>query len=90
MSEQSERTHVIGVPGSRALATKIVQGRALDAVGWWWLRQVNTRGELVDKGLISRSASYRQEQNFLTLLGKEVEDVSNRELRDWVARIGTE
>lgn len=75
---------------SRALATKIVQGRLIDAVGWWWLRQTNTRGELVDKGVCSRAASYRQEEAFLKLMGKKVEDVSNKELRDWVGRIGSE
>lgn len=75
---------------SRALATKIVQGRLVDAIGWWWLRQTNTRSELVDKGVISRAGSYRQEAKFRDLIGKEVDEVSNKDLRSWVARIGAD
>ena len=75
---------------SRALATKIVQGRLLDAVGWWWLRQDYSRDELVQKGVCSRSQSYRRETIAREMCGKDGEDVSRKELRDYVARIGSD
>lgn len=75
---------IVKVPGAWQLAERIVQGRLIDACGWWFLRQKSTRGELVKLGVVSRARSYAHEKRTAELFGKPVDDLTEADIRRWL------
>lgn len=70
-------------PLVRPAAKGFVSNMYMQMAGWWFMRQHGTRKELVELGVVSRSASYRHEKAFEELIGAPVEKVTGEQLAKW-------
>lgn len=71
-------------PFARMAAERIVSGRVIDACGWWFMRQHNTRAELVELKVCGRATSYRMEAAAEELFGKPVPELTEGDIVKWI------